>query len=114
MEAMEALNELINAIKNTEEYKQYHNELERIKMDCHLYQRVCEYRKRCIALHISCEQNSFEEVTAIRSEFDDVLKNKNAMNFMVTEQKLLKMVKKINGQVLEAAGLDVEFLQEDC
>ena len=66
---MEALNELINAIKNTQEYAQYHNELSKLKENEQLYRRVCEYRKRCISLNVSCEQNSFEEVTAIRSEF---------------------------------------------
>ena len=113
MEIRQALNNLIEAIKVSEEFEQYHIELARLKTDNQLYKRVCEYRKRCIALHVSSGNNSFEEVTAIRSEFDDVLKNKNAMSFMVAEQKLLKLTKGINSGILEAVGLEVDFLQED-
>ena len=113
MEIRQALDNLIEAIKNSEEFEQYHLELARLKTDTQLYKRVCEYRRRCIALHIASGNNSFEEVTAIRSEFEDVLKNKNAMNFMVIEQKLLKLAKEINGGILEAIGLEVDFLQED-
>lgn len=113
MEINQALNYLIEVVKNTEEFEQYHVELARLKTNTQLYPRVCEYRKRCMALHVSSTQNSFEEVTAIRSEFEDVLKNKHAMSFMVAEQKFLKLVKEINSKILEAAAIEVDFLQED-
>lgn len=114
MEIQQALDNLIEAVKNSEEYKQYHLELARLKEDEPMYRRVCEYRRRCMALHVVCGHNKFEEVTAIRSEFEDVIRNKAALSFLVVEQKFLKMVKIINGGVLEAAALEVDFLQEEC
>lgn len=113
MDIKQALDYLAESVKNSEEFEQYHIELARLKTNTQLYSRVCEYRKRCMALHVSSAQNSFEEVTAIRSEFEDVLKNKNAMNFMVAEQKFLKLVKEINNKLLEVAAIEVDFLQED-
>lgn len=113
MDIKQALDYLAESIKNSAEFEQYHIELARLKTDAGLYSRVCEYRKRCMALHVSCAQNSFEEVTAIRSEFEDVLKNKHAMSFMVAEQKYLKLVKDINSKILEVAAIEVDFLQED-
>lgn len=113
MEIKQALDYLIEVVKNSEEFEQYHVELARLKTDTQLYLRVCEYRKRCMALHVSCTQDSFEEVTAIRSEFEDVLKNKHAMSFMVAEQKFLKLIKDVNSKILEAAAIEVDFLQEE-
>ncbi len=111
MSKLEGLDTLLQALKESEEYIGYHNELEKIKNDGQLYQRVCEYRKRCMVLHLGSANNSFEEVTAIRNEYDDMLKNKLAVNFLVAEQKLLKLVKAINGELLNTAALEVDFLE---
>ncbi len=99
-------------IRQSAEYIDYHRELAQIKENKELYARVNDYRKRCVTMQMSGSIDNFEEVGTIRSQYEDVLGNTQAVRFMTSEQKLIKLTRKLNNRIYDEIGLDIDFLDE--
>ena len=69
----DALNALINVIKSTKEYNQYQTLLKKVKNEPELYGRICDYRRKSLALQLSDNENFIQENNNLQNEFADLL-----------------------------------------
>lgn len=106
------LNTICDMIRQSKEYVDYHRELAVIKENTELYARVCDYRKKCISIQMSGSIDSFDEAGTIRNQYEDVLGNMQAVAFLTSEQKLIKLTRKINNRIYDEIGMDIDFLDE--
>ena len=94
----DALNALINVIKSTKEYNQYQTLLKKVKNEPELYGRICDYRRKSLALQLSDNENFIQE-------------NNNLQNEFAAEHQYCVMIRKIQECYLEEISIETDFLE---
>lgn len=107
----EKLDELINSIKQTKEYISYNEGLKNIKENNELYEQVNEYRRRNLEVHLKSNE-PYEDAIRLQYDFEEILGNPMVAQFIFIEQKMCKMLKEIDRQIIETFNIDIEFLDK--
>ena len=98
---------IIEALKSSEEYRNYHSLLKKVMQNPEVYDRINAFRKKSFLMSLN-EDEEFDY------EFDEemgkILSNRTIAEFLRSERSLCQMVRQINYAVVEAAVLDVSFL----
>lgn len=102
--------ELADAIRNSDEYAEYHRLRKKIKAEEELYEKLNNYRKRNLMIQLSQEDNYLMENERLQNEFEDVISNDLAREFLLADVKLCRMLREISDGIMEAAEVDVDFL----
>lgn len=104
----EALKNLISALKEQECCLKYQDTLKDLKADKELFVRFNEFRKKNMELHMS--ENSLLEQSALRKEYEELLKKEKVSNFLYWEQQVTELFRGIYDEITENAELDYSFL----
>lgn len=96
----------VSAIKATEEYQEYKRLRDSISLDEHLYSRTKELMQRNCELHEQETSELFSKMDSLTNEFEDVINNELACDFMEAEVTLCRLVQKLSYKVLEGLELD--------
>ena len=99
--------ELVAAVLESEEYKEYLEYLAKIKEQPELYERVCDYRRRNFELQ---NDNMFDEVMRFQMENAAIRKNALVNEFLKAELSVCRMLQGITRTISERIELDVDFL----
>lgn len=102
---------LIREIKKSNEYNQYQRLKKKLSNNPELMQRVNEYRRQCFYLQTKeLENDETELLTKLREDNYEILCDSAVHEFLLSEQKLCRMMQKILASVAQAANLDLDFL----
>lgn len=107
----EALNLLINTIKNTKEYNQYQTLLKKVKNEPELYARICDYRRQSLALQLSDSENFIQNNNNLQNQFSDLLNIGLSNEYFAAEHQYCVMIRKIQECYLEQIGIETDFLE---
>lgn len=103
----EALDEFIQSILDTPEYKEYQEEKAKIRQWPELKERIDEFRQRNFELQQIKDQNRFlEEMERFEREFEDFTSDSRVHEFLKKELSFCRMMQEINRKVTE--NLDFE------
>jgi cell fate (sporulation/competence/biofilm development) regulator YlbF (YheA/YmcA/DUF963 family) len=103
---------LIREIKKSNEYNQYQRLKKKLSSNQDLMQAVNHYRKQCFYLQsFDAEVDEADQLAKLRDENYEMLSDASVHEFLLSEQKLCRMMQKILDSVTEAANLDLNFLQ---
>ena len=94
------MEQLMEAVKRTQEYNQYQTLLESVKKHPDIYRRIGEFRRGSIVFH------------ALQKEFADLQTNGLANEFLAAEHQYCMMIKRMQGYFLDHLDLELEFLDE--
>lgn len=112
MNEMETLMEqLTMRIRLTNEYNQYHNLLQRVKGDEHLYARIGDYRRRSLWVQMQDGEEFIHGNSELQKDFVDLQENGLASEFFAAEHQYVAMVRKLQEKFLEGTGIDTTFLE---
>lgn len=103
---------LIEAIHESDEYRDYHAQLYELEQNPELYGRMNAYRRKNLVVQIHSENNFHGNFADLQMEFADVLANLQVRNFLSAERKFAKMLRIAADRVMEGAGMDIDFLDE--
>lgn len=92
---------VINALKNTEEYKNYVSAFAEISKNPDLYARVNELREKNYQFHINNSEDLVDQVDALTNEYDDVINNESVSSFLSAEASFCRLIKEFNISVVE-------------
>lgn len=93
----DALNNFVNAIKDTEVFKRYYYQLGKIKKNPELFQKVNEYRQKNFEIQNTCQENElFEKMDAFEREYEKFRDNPIVDDFLRAELALCRMIQEIN------------------
>ena len=106
------MEQLVDAVKRTQEYNQYQTLLENVRKRPEIYQRIGEFRRRSIAFQLTDHANPIEENNQLQKEFADLQVNGLANEFLAAEHQYCMMIKRMQGYFLENLDLALEFLDE--
>ncbi len=107
---VDTTNDLIRAIKESEEYKKYHALYAEIELNPNLLKRVNEYRKRRFEIHLSNTQDYTSLQEELYKEFNDIHSNELALEFLIAEKHFSNMMKQVNHSILDGVDMDIAFL----
>ena len=106
--------ELVNIVKNSEEYKNNLMCRETLKEDAQLYQKVNRFRMKNFLLQVEGNtENLYDEIGRLQSEFEPVRRDIRVSGFLQYEHSMCRTIQQIEEKLLGEIDFDVEFLEED-
>ena len=103
---------MIEMLRSSEEYRNYHALLKKVMQNPELYDKINVFRKQSFAMTFTGEipDDKKEGSQEPGEELGTILNNRTIADFLRSERSLCQMVRQINYAVVEAADLDVSFL----
>ncbi len=100
-----AVERLIEAILDSEIYREYDAQRNRVNQYPELKAQIDEFRKRNFLLQRS-EDNAFEKIEQFEKEYADFRENTLVSEFLAAELAFCRMMQDINLQVTEAVHFE--------
>lgn len=97
----QALKQLIDHILDSEVYREYHTQLERVKEDPELKAQIDEYRMRNYKLQTNAD-TAFEQIDWFEKEYAGFRDNPIVSDFLAAELAFCRMMQNINMRLTEA------------
>lgn len=95
--------ELIETIKESDIYKNYVREKERVKNQPELKARIDEYRTRNYVLQSTePDQDIFIKIEQLKKEYGELLENPIVNDFLGAELAFCRMIQDVIGRVIDA------------
>ncbi|MCQ2491990.1 MAG: YlbF family regulator [Lachnospiraceae bacterium] len=105
-----AARDFIEAIKHSNLYIDYQNQLSVLKEDEELYKSFNDFRKDYYGL-LSSSEDSFEKMEEVTQRYRYVLDNPKVSGFMKAEDKFCLSIKEIYSAIAEKLDLDMDFIE---
>lgn len=95
----------IDAIKATEEYREYERQKERVRQDPGLKIQIDEYRRRNFEMQMSGD-NVFERIEQFEQEYTGFRENPVVADFLAAELAFCRMMQELNIEITEALNFE--------
>lgn len=95
----------IAAIMDTEEYREYDIQRNRVKQYPGLKEQIDEFRQRNYVLQTS-EDTAFEKIDQFEREYEDFRENPMVSDFLEAELAFCRMIQDINIRITEAVRFE--------
>lgn len=97
----------VNVIKETEVYKKYREQLEKLKEDPQQFERVNEFRRRNFEIQNTTQKDElFDKMNAFEEEFEKFRENSLVDDFLRAELAFCRMMQEINLYITEAVNFE--------
>lgn len=104
--------QLNQAIKESDEYKNYQQAMSRVKENQELYQAMNAFRRRNLELQSYDDGiNRYEEIHNLSVEFEQILKNPFVNGFLLAEQILSRKLAEVYEVIAEGLVLDYDYME---
>lgn len=98
----ECITELVNALKETEEYQQYQERRSKLRQEPEKMQQVNEFRKRSYLLQNSKESiDLFTEIDRLQEESASLRAQPDVSEYLAAELALCRRVQHINYRLIQ-------------
>lgn len=108
---IEKTDQLIDAIQSSNEYLQYQMLQKAISKDQDIYNRLNDYRRRNFEIQMNEQANAVDEQENLSREYADVLNRSEIKNFLVAEQRYIKMLRRVNKKLDSQFHVNIDFLE---
>lgn len=96
-----ALEHLIATILDSEEYREYDEQRNKVNQFPELKAQIDEFRKRNFQLQAS-DDNAFDKIDQLEREYSDFMENSLVSDFLAAELAFCRMMQDINLRLTEA------------
>jgi Protein of unknown function (DUF964). len=104
---------LIEAIQESNEYIHYQEIMKKVMQDEPLYDRIKEFRRKSIAIQVTCEDELLlDEQSNLCDEYNSLFLEPLAVDFLAAEEKYCRMLRDINNQITANLGIDTDYLED--
>lgn len=100
------IQEFIERLRMTQEYKQYEDSREKVRMYPGLWEQINEYRRKNYMLQKS-EEDLFDKIDAFEKEYEEFCSNPVVAAYFEAEDAICRMIREIHVQVVTAIELDI-------
>ena len=102
---------LNQAIKNSEEYRNYQDALTAVKNSPELYQTMNSFRRRNYELQSYDDGiNRYQEIHSLGLEYENVLRQPVVNRFLVAEQMLSRKMAEMYEEITKDIELDYDYM----
>lgn len=106
-----ALEQLVMAMKNSEEYVRFKRAEAKVAEFSGLQQRIDEFRSSWYALQSSGSPDLFEKIDQVEETYTDFRENPYVQEFLSAELALCRMFQQVNWTIMQNLDFDTGFLQ---
>ena len=106
-----ALEQLVTAMKNSEEYVRFKRAEAKVAEFSGLQQRIDEFRSSWYALQSSGSPDLFEKIDQVEETYTDFRENPYVQEFLSAELALCRMFQQVNWTIMQNLDFDTGFLQ---
>lgn len=104
--------ELNDVIKQSDEYIQYCDALNKVKSNQELYQAMNTFRRRNYELQSYDDGiNRYHEIHGLGLEYEQILRNPVVNNFLVAEQVLSRKMTEMYEVLADGLELDYDYME---
>ena len=103
---------LNKAIKHSNEYNHYIRTREKLKEFPELYSKANEFRKRSLLIQLGAEYNTMDDINVLYSEYADVIANPLVTDFIIAEQRIIKMMQRVDNIIFDGIDLDTSIMED--
>lgn len=103
---------LNKAIRHSNEYNHYIRTREKLKEHPDLYSKTCEFRKRSLYTQLGAEYNTVDDMNVLYNEYADVIANPLVTDFIIAEQRIVKMMQRVDHIIFEGIDLDTSIMED--
>lgn len=104
-----ALEALLTAIRESDEYKNYQDIKRRLHEKPEVEKRVNEFRKRNFERQNRKDIDLYEEIDRLEAEKSKISENPLAAEYLAAELAFCRIIQKINWKFLEELDFEVDF-----
>lgn len=104
--------DLIEAIRNSREYSQYHWLYSEIKKNKKQIEGLNAFRKRRFELELSEVEERLEAQRQLAEEFQELLIDPLIAQFLSAEAVYCKMIRQTVYRITECLDMEIDFLEE--
>ena len=108
----EALELLIEVLRDSREYKDYQRCLAEVKKDEQLWKSVSEFQKQQFALYATPDDNVAEKERILCRDYETLLALPSVREFQKAEKNYCRVVRIIQDQFANHVDIDISFLEE--
>lgn len=103
---------LNQAIKDSDEYRNYIKALEEVRNDKELYDAMNSFRRKNFELQ-SYEDgiNRYQEIYGLALEYEEVLRQPKVNGFLIAEQMLSRKMTLMYEEIAEGLELDYSYME---
>lgn len=101
------MKELIQAIKESEEYRDYLEAREILSADEEKYRRTNLYRKQCYLFQV--RETPMTEITYLTDFREELTEDPEIERFILAENALCRMIQKINYSIVDEIDFEIGF-----
>lgn len=102
-----AMEELIQVIKTSDEYRDYQEAREVLSGDEEKYEKTNLYRKQCY--QFQTRETPMTEITYLTGFREELTKDQDIEHFILAENALCKMIQKINYRIVDGIDFEIGF-----
>lgn len=101
------VDELIDAIKASDVYQDFHREKERVKRHPQLKEQIDEYRKRNYELQSMTQDDElFHKIEQFEKEYEEFLENPLVNDFLEAELAFCRLIQDVTGRMIQAVDFE--------
>ena len=108
----EALELLLDVLKESKEYKEYRRCLAEVKKDEQIWKAVSEFQKQQFILYAAPNDNVAEKERILCRDHEALLALPSVREFQKAEKNYCRIVRIIQDQFTNDADIDISFLEE--
>lgn len=105
----ESLENLVHAVKNSQEYKDYQKMQALIHLEPEKERAVHEFRRRNFELHKCRDVDLYTEMDRLEKEFAPLRAEPYVNEYLAAELAVCRMVQRINYRLMEEIEFDLGF-----
>lgn len=108
----EALELLLEILKESTEYKEYQRCLGAVKQDEQLWKSLSEFQKQHFVLHVTPDDNVAEKERILYRDHETLLALPAVREFQKAEKEYCRVVRMIQDRFAKKVDIDISFLEE--
>lgn len=106
-----ALEQLVAAMRTSEEYVQFRQIEAKVAEFSGLQQRIDEFRADWYALQSNGAEDLFEQIDRVEEQNADLRENPYVQEFLAAELALCRMFQRVNWTIMQNLDFDTSFLR---
>ena len=112
-EILNITDELAELLCNTDGYRRYKKHLAALKEQPEVYQQLNEFRLKNIELQLEKDEHYYEKAEELQLQYKNILMESVVMDFLTSEQRICKLMRKIYDRIALKVNLDVSYMDQN-
>ena len=112
-EILNITDELAELLCKTDGYRRYKKHLAALKEQPEVYQQLNEFRLKNIELQLEKDEHYYEKAEELQLQYKNILMESVVMDFLTSEQRICKLMRKIYDRSALKVNLDVSYMDQN-